>query len=181
MKTTQLKSILIFTFTVMSISFAQAQDAISKYFSDYAANTDFTSITVSSKMFSLFSNIDTEDPQNKELLQAMSKLNGLKIITTEKLPKGFDLSKAIHRIPKGIFEELMSIDSPTEKVKFLIREQTGRVRELLMFVGSDSGLMIMSITGDIDLKEISKLSKSMNIGGMNYLENLDKDQKKSTK
>ena len=41
-------------------------------------------------------------------------------------------------------------------------------------VDGKDGTIIMSITGNIDLKQISKLTKQMNIPGGNELENLEK-------
>jgi hypothetical protein len=46
-----------------------------------------------------------------------------------------------------------------------------------MIAGGKGNLFLMSISGIIDLEKISKISKNMNIGGMDYLENLDEDKK----
>ena len=43
-------------------------------------------------------------------------------------------------------------------------------------VGGNDGFFVMTIFGDVDLQQISKLSKSMNIEGIGYLGNLNKDE-----
>ena len=48
-----------------------------------------------------------------------------------------------------------------------------------MIVGGEGNLFLMSISGLIDLDKISKISKNMDIGGMDYLENLDENKKDS--
>jgi len=67
------------------------------------------------------------------------------------------------------------VDDREEKVRFFVREESGEIAELFMVVGGKGHLFLMSISGIIDLEKISKISKNMNIGGMNYLENLDED------
>jgi hypothetical protein len=59
-------------------------------------------------------------------------------------------------------------------VIFLAREEKGVIVELLLVVGGegDSNALI-AITGEIDLNTIAKLSQTMDIEGMDQLENLD--------
>jgi hypothetical protein len=167
----------LFTLAMVLISIAGfAQDAIDRYFKAYADDPESTSILISSKMFSLFSEIDTEDPDSKEALEAMSGLEGIRIITLEGEP-GTNYRNLVSKVGKE-YELLMSVDEQEEKVRFFVLEEGNEIRELFMIVGGNESLFLMSIVGDIDLKKMSSLSKSMNVGGMNYLENLDEDQKK---
>jgi hypothetical protein len=173
MKTINKKLILSFTAVVMTFS-VMAQDAIDRYFSKYADDPEFTSITISSKMFGLFSNIETDDPDNKEVLDAMKDLTGIRIITSEDSESNVDYQKVIKQVGKE-YEMLMSVDEKDEKVRFFVREESGQIAELFMIAGGKGNLFLMSISGIIDLEKISKISKNMNIGGMDYLENLDED------
>ncbi|MFT4771033.1 MAG: hypothetical protein ACI9CP_000485 [Cryomorphaceae bacterium] len=173
MKTINKKLILSFTALVMTFS-VMAQDAIDRYFSKYADDPEFTSITISSKMFGLFSNIETDDPDNKEVLDAMKDLTGIRIITSEDSESNVDYQKVIKQVGKE-YEMLMSVDEKDEKVRFFVREESGQIAELFMIAGGKGNLFLMSISGIIDLEKISKISKNMNIGGMDYLENLDED------
>ena len=45
-------------------------------------------------------------------------------------------------------------------------------------VGGKGENILISITGNIDLKTVSKLSKSMGIEGMENLDNIEKEKKK---
>ena len=54
---------------------ATAQDnAISKFFSKYQGDESFSQVTVSSKMFGLFTNMETNDPEDKEVFMILSLL-----------------------------------------------------------------------------------------------------------
>ncbi len=157
-----------------------AQTAIDAYFGDYAADPRFTSVSVSSKMFSLFSTIDVEDPAGKEALEAMSGLRGIKILTAQDVGPKEDFRAAVGKMGNA-YEELMSVDKGDEKVRFYVLEKGDKIDELFMIVGGKDHLVLMSITGDIDLKKLSKISKSMNIGGMDYLDSLDKKEENEGK
>jgi len=173
MKTIKNKLVLSIAFCAITIS-VMSQDAIDRYFSKYADNPEFTSITISSKMFGLFSDIETDDPDNKEVLDAMKDLTGIRIISSDDGESKIDYQKAINSVGKE-YEILMSIDNQDEKVRFYVREEADQIAELFMIVGGKGNLFLMSISGIIDLEKISKISKNMNIGGMNYLENLDEE------
>lgn len=151
-----------------------AQDAIDRFFSNYADDPEFTSIVISSKMFGLFSEMETDDPDNEEVLEAMQKLTGIRIITTGDESSDIDYKKAITKVGKE-YEMLMSVDEKDEKIRFFVREENDEIAELFMIVGGEGNLFLMSISGVIDLDQISKISKNMNVGGMDYLENLDEE------
>jgi hypothetical protein len=55
----------------------------------------------------------------------------------------------------------------------MISEKDGIITELVMVVGGNKSFFVLSLYGEINLKNITKLSKSMNIKGMEYLKNLD--------
>jgi hypothetical protein len=153
------------------------QDAIDKYFSQYRDDPNFTSIVISSKMFQLFAKLDADSEEGKTALEAMKGLTGIKMISNESHTEGIKgFSNAIAKIGKE-YEVLMSVDEKDEKVRFFIREDGTTISELLMVVGGRSKLFVMSISGNIDLEKLSSLSKSMNVGGIDYLKNLDEKQK----
>ena len=60
-------------------------------------------------------------------------------------------------------------------MRFLVKDDGPKVKELLLLVGGADSFVLMSFVGDIDLKQISKLSKSMDIEGLEHLEELEED------
>jgi len=170
------KKLALSLFAICVTATLVAQDAIDKYFSNYADDPNFTSIVISSKMFGLFSNIEVDDPDNREVLDAMKDISGIRIITSDNEDSKVDYKKAISQVGKD-YELLMSVDEKDEKVRFFVREEGDEISELFMIVGGEGNLFLMSISGLIDLNKISKISKNMDIGGMDYLENLDDNEK----
>ncbi|MEO9966706.1 MAG: DUF4252 domain-containing protein [Reichenbachiella sp.] len=173
-----MKKLTVIAIAMMWSVSSMAQDnAITKYFSKYVADTSFTKVTVTSKMFSLFTEIEGEDEAEKEVLEALSKLKGIKVLRSENPtnPKSLYMG-AVGTIDKdSSYEELMSVEDGDENVKFLIRDKGSIINELLMVVGGKEEFIIMSLFGEIDLKQIAKLSKVMKMKGMNHLKVLDSD------
>ncbi|HET7178848.1 MAG TPA: DUF4252 domain-containing protein [Chryseosolibacter sp.] len=164
---------------VVSVTAANGQDVISKFFSKYQQDESFTNVNISSKMFGLFTQMDAESPEDKEVLEAISKLKGLRILAKENARNSRELYKeALSLIPKN-FEELMSVRDKDKDMKFMIDENGGKISEMLMVLGGNEEFMIMSIFGEIDLKQISRIGSKMNIKGLENLKNMDKDKKES--
>jgi len=170
------RTILIMTLSFFALMVKAQNDAISKFFNKYEDDEDFTHVTVTARMFGLFANLDAEEQEDKDLLDAISKVKGLKILAKDDTSDGRELYKeAFKLIPSKDYDELMSIRDKDNDMKFLIKEKDGIINELLMVVGGDNQFLILSLVGDIDLKQISRLSKSMDIEGFEKLKNLDKD------
>jgi hypothetical protein len=171
-----MKKIIAFAaLMMMVVTGAFAQDAISKFFSKYQNDESFTQVTVSSKMFSLFTNMEAETAEDKEVLEAISKLKGLRILGKENTSDARQLYKeAFGLIPVKEFEELLSVRDKDKDMKFYIKENAGKISELLMVMGGTDDFMVMSLFGEIDLKQVSRIGKKMNVSGLENLEKMDK-------
>jgi len=135
-------------------------------------------------MFSLFTNMDAETAEDKEVLEAISKLKGLRILAKENTSDARTLYKeAFAMIPVKEFEELMSVRDKDKDMKFFIKESGGKISELVMIMGGAKDFMVMSLFGEIDLKQVSRIGKKMDVKGLENLEKIkdgksDKNEKK---
>jgi hypothetical protein len=164
---------------MMVVSVSYAQDAISKFFSKYQNDETFSQVTVSSKMFGLFTNMEAESEEDKEILSAISKLKGLRILAKDDARNARTLYKeAFTLIPMKEYEELMSVRDKDKDMKFLIKESGGKISELLMIMGGNEQFMVLSLFGEIDLKQVSRIGKKMNVDGLDNLQKMDKKDEK---
>jgi len=172
-----MKNLILFSILILGGIAATAQDdAISKFFSKYENDETFTQVTITARMFGLFTNLDTQDAEDQEVIDAISKVKGLKILAKEDITNGQELyDEAFKLIKVQDYEELMTVRDKDSDMRFMIQEKGSIITELLMIAGSDDSFLLLSLIGDIDLKQISKLSKSMDIDGFEKLENLDKN------
>ncbi|HDR88110.1 MAG TPA: DUF4252 domain-containing protein [Bacteroidetes bacterium] len=152
-----------------------AQDsAVDKLFAKYNGREGITSVTISSKMFEMFSEMETGDP---EFEQAVKGLKGIRILAceggmVEGKPVNF-FTELMQDLPLERYEEMMVVKEKDQNIRFLVREENGRMAELLMVVGGGSDNVLISITGEIDMKSISKLSKSLQIKGLDKLDHME--------
>jgi hypothetical protein len=162
---------LIFLIALPLVVSAQ-QSPADKIFEKYSGREGYTSVFISRHMFRLFSGMETKD---KEIENILGNLTGIRILASEgKQPAGVNFFREIMRdLPKDQYQELMVIKEKGQDFQFLIREHEGTITELLMIAGGESNNALISIQGNIDLNTIAKLSRSMNIGGLDALERLE--------
>ncbi|WP_425392325.1 DUF4252 domain-containing protein [Ekhidna sp.] len=170
-----MKKVLL-TIMILSIAtLAFSQEVVSKYMDKYETDETFTKVSVSSKMFSLFSEMEGSEEDEQLFYDITSKLKGMKVIASEKVssPKAM-YDGAVADVEKAGFEELMTVKDAEENVKISIREKGGIIEELILIAGGKEKFAMVSIYGEIDLKQISKLASLMRVNQLKYLENLDK-------
>jgi hypothetical protein len=173
-----MKKIMALAALMIVLNGAFAQDAISKFFTKYQDDESFTQVSVSGKMFSLFTNMEADSPEDKEVLEAISKLKGLRILGKQNTSDARTLYKeAFALIPINEFEELMSVRDKDKDMKFYIKEKGGKISELLMVMGGTSDFMVLSLFGEIDLKQVSRLGKKMDVKGLENLEKINQKKK----
>lgn len=166
---------------VMSIAANAQGDAIAKFFAKYQDDETFTQVKVSQKMFGLFTNMSVDKPEDKEVLDAISKIKGLRVLAKHETRDSRALYKeAMAMIPTNDYEELLSVRDKDKDMKFFIKEiSAGKIGELVMVMGGNDEFMVLSLFGEIDLKKIGNIGKKMNIDGLQNLEKIkdNKDKK----
>mgnify|MGYP006343492975 FL=1 len=175
------KKVLLTLIVVLSSNTFFAQSAFDKF----DGQDDVTSIIVNKKMFELMSKVKV-DASDKETLQYMNlikKLNNLKVFTTQSTRVQGEMKSSFDKYIKTAgLEELMRVNDNGKSVKIMVKSgaKDSQVKELLMFVegGKGDDTVLMSLTGDFDLNEISILTDKMNIPGG---DDLKKASKKGSK
>ncbi len=149
-------------------AFAQ-DDAIGKFFGKYLDDSRFTVVSVSPKMFRLLSKVQW-DTIPADVRQTVTKLQSLRILSTETTPQVF-YKEALATIDRKEYEDLVTVRSSKDNVRFMIKENGDTIHELLMIAVDDDDFTLMSFVGDIDLDKLSRLSADMGIKGMENLKN----------
>ncbi len=155
------------------------QSGFSKLYDKYAGQDGFTSINISPEMFSFFSAIDVSDSSEevKSSQDVIKQLSGLKMLVYEVKDgdKMIDLASEIKNyIDVDKYVDLMSVKDDESDIKFLAQKNSkNNLSELLMIISGGDEVVIMSMTGDIDLNTVSKLASELNIDQMSNLEKLE--------
>ena len=158
-------------------------------FEKYSDNADVTYVSIKPKMFQMIAKmgINVEDAEAKAYMDMVQSITSFKTIVTDNKSISADISKWVKSRSGGL-EELMEVKDDGTEVKFYVKEgkDADHVKELLIFVNGMDKMMddkieingkerkietvVVSLTGDIDLNQISKLTAKMNIPGGNHLE-----------
>ncbi len=177
MKTLIVKLIVI-SALILPVS-GLAQSNFNDLYEKYAGQDGFTSINISPEMFKFLSTIDMSDSSSdsKQTQNVMQQLEGLKMLVYEKPEgkEGIDFYEEINRnLSLKDYTELMTVKDSDSDIKFLIKKSgKNKISELLMIVKGEDEVLIMSMTGDIDMNTISDISNSLDMKGMDNLEKIN--------
>jgi len=158
-------------------------------FDKYSDDPNVTFVNIKPKMFQMLAkiNIDVDDPEAQAYMDMVKSITSFKTIVTDNSAISADISKWVKGRSSKL-EELMEVKDDGTEVKFFVQEgrDADHVKELLIFVtGIDKKMddkieingkerkietVVVSMTGDIDLNEISKLTQKMKIPGGEHLE-----------
>lgn len=171
------KIILTLVFALLpTVFFAQAA------FDKFDGQDDVTSIIVNKKMFELMSKVkvDASDKEAQQYMNLIKKLDNLKVFTTTSTRVSGEMKSASEKYLKSAgLEELMRVTDNGKNIKILVKSgaKDSQIKELFMFMeGNSKGnqTVLMSLTGDFDLNEISVLTDKMRIPGGDVLKKASK-------
>ncbi|WGD34936.1 DUF4252 domain-containing protein [Olleya sp. YS] len=169
---------------------AMAQDIFEKYSDD----DNVTYVSIKPKMFQMLAkmDIDTDDPEAKAYLDMVNSITSFKTMATDDKTIAKDITKWVTSRTASL-EELMEVKDNGVVMKFYVKQgkDDDHISELLMFINGLDAVMkdseikingenrsietvVISLTGDIDLNQISKLTQKMNLPGGEELEKKSK-------
>ena len=174
------KAIVVFVFILLpTVFFGQTA------FDKYDGQDDVTSVIVNKKMFQMMGSVkmDTKNKEDQQYLNLIKKLDNLKVFTTNSTRVTADMKATSEKYMKSAgLEELMRVNDNGKNIKISVKSGSNdsQIKELLMFMeGSSRGnqTVLMSLTGDFDLNEISVLTDKMRIPGGDELKKATKGKK----
>jgi hypothetical protein len=165
------RSILLIAIYLI-VSGAQAQDdAIMRFFSKYMEDDRFSRVYISPKMMQmaggfLKSEGEVADKDAADLGELISKVRGIRILTADNINGKPLYTEAMNTLSKNKYEDLMDVQDKSSSVKFMVREEGGKVKELLMITGSSESFALLSMLGDFTYQDLNILADKTNMPGM---------------
>ena len=198
MKTTTIKTstmkktiiIAVMALLMLPLS-AMAQTDV---FEKYSDNENVTYVSIKPKMFQMLAKMDinTDDPEAQEYIKMVNSITSFKTMATDDKTISADIVKWV-KTKSVSLEELMVVKDNGVTMTFYVKQgkDEDHVSELLMFINGldavtkDSNIeingkkrtletVVISLTGDIDLNQISKLANKMDLPGGEELEKKSK-------
>lgn len=151
-------------------------------FDKFNGNENVTSVVVNKKMFSLLSKMKVEDKETQQYVNLIKKLDNLKVFVTTNSSWASEMKATAGKYLKtASLEELMQVNDKGKLVKIFVKSgaNDSQIKELFMFIegSGKEETVLMSLTGDFDLDELSVLTEKMNLPGRDVLNKASKGKK----
>lgn len=175
-----MKKLVLIVLALIVFNVANAQESI---FSSFENNDEVTSVVVNKKAFMMLKKVTAESEEADEFRDLVSGLNELRVLTTENLATANEMRATFDKyLKKNNLVELMRVKDKDANVKIFVKEGKNEnfVSEFLMLVDQmdisakigDRGepeLVIVSLTGNINLDDVAKITSDMNIPGNEHV------------
>lgn len=173
---------LTFALLAMMIPFlASAQN-----FAKYENMKEVDAVVVTSKMFKLLTKIDlnADDPETQAYIDLIENLQEMRVLsTTQESVRTQMAADVAAYLKSGKMEELMRVSEGDKTVKFYYQpgKSDDYVSQLFMFMeGREKNKplsVILNITGEINLAQVSKLANDFKIPGGDALKDVEKNKR----
>ena len=118
----------------------------------------------------MISKIEVEE-MDEDVRAVIKDLRGLRVMTTDIDPLSH--YKALSsKLKFSEYEELMKIRDEGTNVRIMIKEANDKINELLLLIGGEDDFVLISFVGNIDINKIAQLSGTIDINGIEYLDNI---------
>ncbi|TVZ51738.1 DUF4252 domain-containing protein [Dokdonia sp. Hel_I_53] len=163
-----------------TIGFAQSP------FDAYEDVKGVASIVMNQKMFKLLSKVDlnSSDPEMQAYINLVDNLDNVKMYTSADASLINKMNATMKSyVSSRNLQELMRANKDGKNVKFYYKEGTSDqyVKEFVMFLNGDmdgeNRTVFFQVTGNIDLKQISKLAQELDFKGSEALKEVEKAKK----
>ncbi len=156
------------------------------FFEKYEDLDEVSTMVISKRAFGLMAKIGGDSKEAKEYVDMVNTLDKLTVYTTEDLGIAAKIKADVKTYLKSSkLSELMRIKDKETNVKIYVKEgrNDSYVKELFMFInniknvhikGRNPKVIIVSLTGDINLDKIGELADKMNIPGGEHLKKASK-------
>lgn len=162
------------------VSFSQS------LFEKYEDLDEVSTVVVTKHAFRLMAKIGGDSKEAKEYVDMVQTLDNLTVYTTENKGIAAKIKADVKKyLNTAELSELVRVKDEEANVRIYVREgrDDSHVKELFMFVnsinnvklnGRTPSVVVVSLTGDIDLEKIGELTDKMNIPGGKHLKKATK-------
>jgi hypothetical protein len=169
---------LIFALMALFLPFLSS----AQNFEKYENMKEVDAVVITSKMFKLLTKIDlnADDPETQAYIDLIENLQEMRVLSsTQEVVRKQMAADVSSYVKKGGLEELMRVSEDGKTVKFYYKPGKSEdfVSQLFMFMeGREKNKpvsVILNITGEINLAQVSKLANDFKIPGGDELKKVE--------
>ena len=172
MKTSILLVVMLFPVLTM----AQKTPTI-KFFEKHSEEKGYTSVYITKYTFDFYAEISA-DEESKAFQESVSSLNSIKVLengsksTLENNPYYTELLPSLEK-----YKEVLLHKEDGEITRIFIYKIDNKITEFVVLnYGSAYNILVIMEGENINIKQLSKLSETMKIDGIEHIEKIDKQK-----
>ncbi|QIG90377.1 DUF4252 domain-containing protein [Chryseobacterium sp. POL2] len=189
-------SIILVLFFLSTNIFGQSEK-INQLFTQYQDAQGVTTIKIAKPMFGMLNKLNIGDSELKKIKPLLKKIQGLNIMIMEKPTFPADLaaenvvplqnyetqrSAILSAISNLKYEELVTVNSRDNKIKFLASDATdGIFNDLLLNITTNDNTILMMLDGKISMDDVSNLiEETKNVTALNPISSINSTTQQNT-
>lgn len=147
---------LIIALAILAIPFlaSSQHESIENFYDKYIGQEQITNISLNGWILSLASKMS--DEEGTEILEKITKL---RILVAEE--KGIiaksDVKKLMKDVRRNNYEDYLMIKEEDTRINFMIREEKGKITNVLVVINSDDDFVLISLEGNLDFEQLKEL------------------------
>ncbi len=168
---------ILFGLIILCIAGAASaqKDPVSAVFEKYNGVAGFTTVNISGDMLKLMTQVEAE---RRDTIVFTSTLSEIRILAVEKecdKPVGVNLRTELYdKLDKSVYKEMVSVKKEGEDLVILMKENKGRVAEILVLAGGNNENALIQVKGDMLLSEMADVAGKYQMKGFDHLKMLEK-------
>lgn len=162
------KIIIAFILMIPSWSFAQ-ESALNTFYEKYSGKEGYVSVYITEFTFQLFKQVENAQ-EGKDFDETVTKLKGIKMLTPDSVNRSTFLDDLRAALPKNQYKDMMVVRDGSSTIRFMLKEEGSKITEFIMTIEGEDSPFLLFLEGDIDLNEVAKLARTMDINGFEHLE-----------
>jgi hypothetical protein len=145
-------------------------------FNKFENKEGVTSVHITKNLMGLAAQIDSSDLKCRKLF---SQIDFVRILVFEHANANdkSTFNSLVKSLPLTDYKELMVVKKNDQLIQILMNENQGKVSDFLLLVTGEKEPAMINIRGNINPKDLGKLSSEMHVNGMGYLACLNKGKK----
>lgn len=150
------------------------KDPVSALFEKYSGVAGFTMVNVTGDMLKLMTQVEAE----RRDTTFASTLSEIRILAVDKgcdKPASINLRSELYdQLDKSVYKEMVSVKQEGEDLVIMMKENKGRIAEILILAGGDGENALIQVKGDMLLSEMADMAGKYQMKGFEHLKKLEK-------
>ena len=156
---------------------AFSQEVASLFLEQFNNDDNLEVVSIGEKMFQMMADASSDDEDFNNAIKGLEKIVVISSKDSTLSQEYYDSAYTILTKKKSGFEVLLSSKEGKDELFIMSKESKGIIRELVLLQGDKKeNFSLISLCGEIDLKNLVKYSKDINLSGLQILDSISKNE-----